>query len=281
MTTLVIARLTFRELLRRRLVLALLSLTAIVIGITAWGFSRVHDLHIGGSSLTPGEVQLASSQLLLLVMFMFSFVLALTCAFLAAPSIAGDLESGIAQALLSRPVRREELLLGRWFGLAVPIGMYASASTTAEFLLVDWTTGYLPRQMAVAEASLLVEGLILLTFTLALSTRVSAITAGVISVIAFGTMWLGGVAGAFGEFFHNQPIADVGVVTHFLLPTDGLWRAAVFAIEPLSSVLAASRGFGSTFQVSSGPTVGYLAWVGIWLLVVLGIALWSFRCREI
>ncbi|MHB8393104.1 MAG: ABC transporter permease [Candidatus Dormibacteria bacterium] len=281
MATLVIARLTFRELLRRRLVVALLALTAIVIGLTAWGFSRISGLHLGGSPLTPGEVQLASSQLLLLVMFMFSFVLAITCAFLAAPSIAGDLESGIAQALLARPVRREELLLGRWLGLAVPIGLYAVASITAEFLLVDWTTGYLPRQMASAEGALFVEGLVLLTFTLALSTRVSAITAGVISVIAFGTMWLGGVAGAFGAVFHNQPISDVGVITHFLLPTDGLWRAAVFAIEPLSSVLAARHGLGSTFQVSSGPTVGYLAWVGLWLLAVLGIALWSFRGREI
>ncbi|MDA8331643.1 MAG: ABC transporter permease subunit [Candidatus Dormibacteraeota bacterium] len=277
----VIARLTFKELLRRRLVLALLALTAIVVGLTAWGFSRIPGLHIGGQPLTPGEVQLASSQLLLLVMFMFSFVLALTCAFLAAPAVAGDLESGIAQAVLARPLRREEFLVGRWVGLAVPVLVYAVLSTSAVFLLVDWTTGYLPRQLVPAEAALVVEGLCLLTLALALSTRLSTMTAGVISVIAFGTMWLGGVAGAFGQVFHNQAISDVGVITHFLLPTDGMWRAAVFAIEPVSSVAAASHGFGSTFQVSQGPTMAYLAYVGCWFVAVLVIALFSLHQREI
>jgi hypothetical protein len=37
---------------------------------------------------------------------MFSFVLAMTAAFLGRPAIANDLESGIALALLARPIRR-------------------------------------------------------------------------------------------------------------------------------------------------------------------------------
>ncbi|MGH7609729.1 MAG: ABC transporter permease [Candidatus Dormibacteria bacterium] len=278
--TLVIARLTFRELLRRWLVLALLGLSAIVIGLTAWGFSKVPGLHLGGQPLTPGELQTASAQLLLLVMVMFSFVLALSCAFLAAPAIATDLEAGIAQALLARPLRREQLLLGRWLGLSVPMAIYTVASATLEFLLVRWTTGYFPSQAVAAEAALVVEGLILLTFTLALSTRISAITAGVIAVIAFGTMWLGGVAGAFGQVFHNAAISNVGLVTHLLLPTDGLWHAAAYAMEPSGFILEARRGLGSPFQVASGPTIAYLAWVGAWLLGVMLLALYSFRNRE-
>ncbi|MHB1575770.1 MAG: ABC transporter permease [Candidatus Dormibacteria bacterium] len=276
----VIARLTFTELLRRRLVHALLALTLVVIALTVWGFSRIPHLHLGGQPLTPGEVQLASAQLLLLVMFMFSFVLALSCSFVAAPSIAGDLESGVAPALLARPLRRSQLLLGRWAGLVAATIVYAVGSTTGVFLLVDWTTGYLPRQMGSAEAALVVEGVCLLTMALALSTRLSTITTAVISVMAFGTMWLGGVAGAFGEAFHNQAISDVGVATHYLLPTDGLWRAAVFAIEPLSSQAAARHGLGSTFQVSAGPTQGYLTYVALWLVALLGLSLFSFSRRE-
>ncbi len=279
--TWVIARLTLTELLWRRLVHALLALTGVVIALTVWGFSRVPHLHLGGQPLTPGEVQLAAAQLLLLVMFMFSFVLALSCSFVAAPAIASDLESGVAQALLARPLLRSQLLLGRWVGLVTATAVYAAGSTTIVFLLVDWTTGYLPRQVGPAEASLVVEGVCLLTLALALSTRLSTITAAVISVMAFGTMWLGGVAGAFGEVFRNQAISDVGVVTHFLLPTDGMWRAAVFAIEPLSSEAAAAHGLGSTFQVSSGPTMGYLAYVAVWLSAVLGVALFSFSRREV
>jgi ABC-type transport system involved in multi-copper enzyme maturation permease subunit len=276
----VIASLTWRELVRRKLVLALLALTAIVIGVSGWGFSRVPSLHLGNHLLNHSEIQAASGQLLLLVMFMFSFVLALTCAFLAAPAIAGDLESGVAQGLLARPVRRSELVLGRWLGLSLPIALYTLVSVTLEFALVDWTTGYWPRQPVAAEAALLGEGLLLLTFTLALSTRISAITAGVIAVIAFGTMWLGGVAGDFGQVFHNAAITNIGVFTHFLLPSDGLWHAAVFAMEPSAVAAEAARGFISPFESASGPTVAYLAWVAAWLVVVLGIALFSFQSRE-
>ncbi|MGH7642623.1 MAG: ABC transporter permease [Candidatus Dormibacteria bacterium] len=276
----VIASLTWRELVRRKLVLALLALTAIVIGVSGWGFSRVPSLHLAGQVLTEGEIHTAAAQLLLLVMFMFSFVLALTCAFLAAPAIAGELESGVAQGLLARPLRRWELLLGRWLGLSLPIAVYTVFSTTLEFALVRWTTGFWPPQVAAAEAGLFVEGLILLTFTLALSTRISAITAGVIAVISFGAMWLGGVAGAFGQVFHNAAISNVGVVTHFLLPTDGLWHAAVYAMEPNSFATAATRGLNSSFESAAGPTVWYLVWVSVWLVLVLGIALFSFQGRE-
>ena len=280
MATWVIASLTWRELVRRKLVVALLALTAIVIGVSGWGFSRVPHLHLGGHPLTQGEVHTAAAQLLLLVMFMFSFVLALTCAFLAAPAIAGELESGVAQGLLARPLRRRELVLGRWLGLTLTISVYTVVSTTLEFTLVRWTTGYWPPQPIGAEAALLVEGLILLTFTLALSTRISAITAGVIAVIAFGAMWLGGVAGAFGQVFHNAAITNVGVVTHFLLPTDGLWHAAVYAMEPSSFAAAAIRGLNSSFESTSGPTSWYLAWVAGWLVVALAVALVSFESRE-
>ncbi|MGH7704647.1 MAG: ABC transporter permease [Candidatus Dormibacteria bacterium] len=280
MATWIIARLTGRELVRRKLVLALLALTAVVIGVSGWGFSRVPSLHLVGHSLSPGEIHAAAAQLLLLVMFMFSFVLALTCAFLAAPAIAGELESGVAQGLLARPLRRRELVLGRWLGLSLPIAIYTVLSTTLEFALVRWTTGYWPPQPVAAEAALLVEGLILLTLTLSLSTRISAITAGVIAVICFGAMWLGGVAGAFGQVFHNSAISNVGVVSHFLIPTDGLWHAAVFAMEPASFATAAGSGINSSFEAASGPTAGYLAWVGVWLVLVLGLGLLSFENRE-
>ncbi|HEY6538813.1 MAG TPA: ABC transporter permease [Candidatus Dormibacteraeota bacterium] len=280
MATWVIASLTWRELVRRKLVLALLALTAIVIGVSGWGFSRVPALHLGGQRLAPGEVHAAAAQLLLLVMFMFSFVLALTCAFLAAPAVAGELESGVAQGLLARPLRRVELVLGRWLGLAFPIAVYTVVSTTLEFALVRWTTGFWPPQPVAAEAGLFVEGLVLLTLTLALSTRISAITAGVIAVIVFGAMWLGGVAGAFGQVFHNAAISNVGVITHFLVPTDGLWHAAVYAMEPSSFASAATHGLNSSFESASGPTVWYLIWVAIWLVAVLGLGVFSFQSRE-
>ncbi len=279
--TLTIASLTWRELVRRRLVLALLGLTVVVIALTGWGFARVPGLHENGHRLTTGEVHTVAAELLILVLFMFSFVLALTCAFLAAPAIAGDLESGVALAVLSRPVRRAELFVGRWLGLAVPAIAYTVAAVTVEFWVAGWQTGYVPRQPAAAEAALAAEGLVLLTLALALSTRLATVTAAVVAVVAFGAMWMGGVAGAFGAAFHNAAITTVGTVTHLLLPTDGMWRAATFAAEPpaFASQAGAHAGAGA-FQAAAGPTPAYLAYVAGWIVVGLGLGLLGLRYRE-
>ena len=74
------------------------------------------------------EIRIGVSQVLILIAFMFSFVLAMTAAFIGAPAIGGELESGVAQAILARPLRRSDVLLGRWLGSAVVVVGYTVAS---------------------------------------------------------------------------------------------------------------------------------------------------------
>src|SRR5256885_12345305 len=112
------AQLTILEASRRKLLLALGVLTILVIVLSSWGFSRLPTMN----GVTPAEVRVAASQLTILVAFMFSGVLALGATLVAAPSIASDIESGIALAILPRPIRRSEVLIGKWLGLAVVDG---------------------------------------------------------------------------------------------------------------------------------------------------------------
>jgi len=44
-------------------------------------------------------------------------VLAMGSVFVASPAIAGEIESGLALAILPRPIRRSEVVLGKWLGL--------------------------------------------------------------------------------------------------------------------------------------------------------------------
>ena len=77
------------------------------------------------------QIQIGVSQILILIAFMFSFVLAMTAAFVGAPAIGGDLESGVAQAVLARPIRRPEVLVGRWLGCAAVVVAYTVAVRAA------------------------------------------------------------------------------------------------------------------------------------------------------
>ncbi len=65
------------------------------------------------------------SQVLVMLAFMFSFVLTMTAVFAASPAIGPEIENGLLLAVLARPIRRGEVLLGRWLGLAAILIGYA------------------------------------------------------------------------------------------------------------------------------------------------------------
>lgn len=281
----VIARLVLREAARRRLVLAVVLLTLAAIGLTGWGFAQIPRIG-GGRPISPDQVRFIASQLVILLAFMFSFVLALSAAFIAAPAISGEAESGIALAVLARPLSRTRYVLGKWVGLAVLLLLYAAASTALELATVRVAVGYDPPNPLPAFAFLYLEGLVLLTLGLALSTRLSGMVGGVIALVLFGLGWLGGIVGGVGDAFNDATLTRIGTVTRLVLPTDGLWRGAVNALEP-SAVLTALRGVGGP-AVAANPFVAatpappaLIVWALVWIAIVLGAAVWSFRAREV
>lgn len=281
MPVLTIARLTILEASRRRLLIALGILTVVVIGLTSWGFSRLPSMR----DVTPGEVRLAASQLTILVAFMFSGVLALGSTLVAAPTIASDIESGIALAILPRPVRRSEVLMGKWLGLSILITLYALGSGLLELLGIWLATSYLPPNPIATLAFVAAEGIVLMTLALLLSTRLAPMTGGVIALVLFFVAWIGGIALAIGQAFNNDTIINIGVGSRLLIPTDGLWHGAIFNLEP-SDVLALARAAGraragNPFFESQPASLAYLAWVAAWLLGLLALANWSFARRDL
>jgi hypothetical protein len=70
-----------------------------------------------------------------------------------------------------------------------------------------------------------------------------------------------------------------------VLPSDGLWRGAIFAMEP-DTLIAAMRALGTfgranPFAAIDPPPLPFLAWVAIWFAGMLALSVWSFRTREI
>ena len=116
-TVLTVAGLTLKEAARRRVLWALAGMTVVLLTLSAWGFSELSGIEADGGSLTTGEERLVAAQVLNLVMFGLSLIAALGTAFLAGPTLSGEIESGQALAVLARPVRRSAVLVGKWLGL--------------------------------------------------------------------------------------------------------------------------------------------------------------------
>ena len=281
MPILTVARLTFREAARRRLLLAVVLLTVVVVVLTGWGVSRIATLMRNGQPISHTQVIATTSGLVILLAFMFSFVLAVGAAFLAAPAVAADVESGLVLALLPRPIRRSQFVLGKWLGLAVLMSGYTAVASTLQLATIDALTGYVPPHPVVAVLFLIGQTIVLLTLALLGSTRLSPITGGIIALVLFGIAWIVGNVTAIGAAFNNNTLLTFGTVVNLILPTDGLWRGAIFNLEPAALIAVGAAANNSPFGAIAPPTGAFVAWAVGWIVAVLGLAAFSFRRRDL
>lgn len=282
---LVIARLTLREALRRRLLLALLVLTLIMVAVTGWGFSRLWTITVQGRPPGATLVRTTTSQLMIVVAFMFTTVLGLSATVVASPSISGDMESGLALSMLARPVRRADLLLGKWLAFVTMVVAYSAGAAALEMVVVDWVTGYVPPHPLELCIFVSAVGVSLVTLSMALSTRLSGLVGGVIALVAFFMSWMSGIVGSIGLALRSQPLIQAGAVFRLIIPADGLWRGAIWSLEP-AVVIAAVRSSGvgaaaNPFFAGDPPPAAFLAWCVAWMAGLLVLALWSFSRREV
>jgi ABC-type transport system involved in multi-copper enzyme maturation permease subunit len=279
---LTVAALTLREAGRRKVLRALAGLTVVLLGLSAWGFAELASVEVDGAGLTSGEAKLVASQVLNLVMFGYSLIAALGTAFLAGPTLAGEVESGTALALLARPVRRSTVLLGKWLGLVVFGGVFVVLAGLAQLVVVRSTVGYWPPHPVAGLLLLAAQTVVLLTLGLLLSTAISPMASGIVAVGLFGATWVAGVVGGVGDAIGNDAVARVGTVSRVLLPTDGLWRGAMHAFQDPGALVQIGEG-GEAFPFLSAATLSgaYAAWVVLWVLVIGGLAALSFTRRDV
>jgi ABC-type transport system involved in multi-copper enzyme maturation permease subunit len=263
-------------------VLAVAALSVAVIGLSMWGLARLHAMAVERGHPSPQEAVAAYAMFVVLLAQMFCFVLAVGAAFLAAPSIAGDIESGVALVILPRPIRRAEVVLGKWLGLSALLTVYVFGAGGLELLGVRFVTGYAPPHPVVALAFIALQTIVLLTLALWLGVRLAGVTGGVIALVLYGVAWIAQVAGDVATIFRNEELVHACTVISLILPSGGLWRGAAFALEPALVAAASGTVSGATpFTVPAPPTEAFMIWSAAWLACVLTVAVLSFNTRDV
>jgi ABC-type transport system involved in multi-copper enzyme maturation permease subunit len=280
---LTIAKLTIGEAARRRVLWILVALALVAVALTAWGVSSLVN-RAKDQGVSDLDVKFVVSQILIFIAFMFGFVLVMTAAFFGSPAIAGDLETGVAQALLARPLPRASYLMGRWLGLAIVIVGYAALAGSLAILAVGAVTGYYPPDPVLPIVYLAGQALVLLTLTVLLSTYVAPIAGGAIAVVAYGLAWMAGILGKIGIALGTAGLASVSDASRFLLPTDALWQGVVYGLEPSFVINQFGDEFvaaGNPFFAASAPAPVFIAWAAIWVVLALLLAISQIRRREL
>ena len=136
MATFIIARLTFKEAVRRRILLAAFLLGLAFLLLYGTGFSLMSD-QIGRQFQGPTR-QLYQSGffnfLSLAGMYAVNFLAIAMGALLSADTLAGEIGSGTIQAVVTKPVRRPVYLLSRVAGVFAIVCAAAAVGLCAEGL---------------------------------------------------------------------------------------------------------------------------------------------------
>jgi ABC-type transport system involved in multi-copper enzyme maturation permease subunit len=279
-----VAALTVVEIARRRFVLAALLGTVAIAALTAWG---LHALHSGagphGHPLTDLRAREAGAALLPLIVYLFSFVLAFAAAMLGATALSAEVESGVLLPVLARPVSRAAVVFGKALGLGAVLCAYAAFSASLEFAVVDLTMGFLPPHPALAVCGLASIALVVLAFTLALGSRLGAIACGIVAIVSFGVAWLAGIVASLASVYRNELLVHAGTVSQLLFPSDALWRATAYQLEPVALVsqLQSNARWSGPFWVTDPPPAPTIVWSALWIVVALGVAARSFSTRDV
>jgi hypothetical protein len=173
--------------------------------------------------------------------------------------------------------------VGKALALAIVIALYAFVTGACEFAVVRAATGYVPPHPAVALCYLALSGVVMVALAILLSTRMSAIGASIVAVVAFIIARLGGVAQSIGMFYDNETVRHAGTITQLLLPSDAMWQSALYRMEPASLVAGFLAGhiWPGPFFVLAPPPVTMLVWTYVWIALVAALAARSFALRDL
>lgn len=283
MTGLAVTRASIREAVTRRLVLLGVVLSVAFLALFAFGFSALYDNISGRPGMADRtEVAVAATIITVLGLFIVRFLAALLAIFLSSSAIASEIDSGLLHAVLARPLSRTSWLAQRWFAFTLVTVGYVVLMTTALLAIANGIADFAPIDPARAMAVLALELVVLLSVGLLASTTWSAVTSGVVTFSLFGVAWLAGIIELIGDQMRNEAMQLIGVATSLVMPSDALWRGASFYLQsPSVAILSRQAGGGNPFAGTAPPTTSLIVWSVGYAVVLLALAAWRLRRRDL
>lgn len=273
---LTIAHLTLHEALRRRILLAALIGGAAFLTLYAIGFHFVaKQVRAESSSLIEQRVVL--NLFTLAGLYVANFLMLISAVLLPVDTLSGEMGSGVMQTLASKPIRRAEIVIGKWLGHWVVMAGYLMLIAGGVLMVARLRGQFTPPGIQHGLPLMLLEGTVMLSLSIAGGTRFTTITNGIVAFGFYGVAFIGSWVEQIGTHTGNEATGTIGTVASLLMPTEALWqRAAHFMQPPLMAQLGATP-----FSPNSVPSQAMVWWAAGWAAFMLLMGLLTFRRREL
>jgi Cu-processing system permease protein len=269
-----IAHLTWIEARRRRIVLAaLLCGLAFLLVFAAAVYFIPPNPGAAGSLLNRIQLQSMS----LLGLYAVNFLVAAFAVMLPVDTLSGEISSGVMQTLAAKPVRRIDILLGKWLVYWLMLAGYILLMSLGVAGIMWFLRGFAQTNLAAALGLMQLEASVLLAITFAGGARLSTVTNGIVAFAFFSLGFIGGWIEQIGVIIGNPASRYIGTAISLVVPTDALWRLAMYVLQPP----VMSRIQLGPFSSGAVPSMAMVWWAVVYALAVFGIAARWFQRRAL
>jgi len=281
-STLTIARLSFREASRRKILLAALLLGLLFLAVYGLGFHfimREVEKEIG--SMRVLELNQIRNFLLMAGMYVVNFLTAMMIVLTSVDTLSGEISSGTIHTLVAKPIRRWEIVLGKWLGFAIMVSLYLLLMGGGVMGLIYLRSGYSAPHPLSALALIWLNALVLLSVSLMGGAYLSTLANGVLVFGLYGVAFIGGWIEQIGSFFPNpsasQIAINLGIITSLMMPSEALWKRAAHELQsPLVTALGVSP-----FTTNAYPSGVMILYAILFMLLAFALAVRRFGNRDL
>ncbi|WP_293908972.1 ABC transporter permease [Deinococcus sp.] len=284
-----VARLSLSEALRKKLIVVLLVLTAAFIGFYLYGVFRLQGTLAeraaeAGLEAGPrrglGNLPVVYSGLF--GMYLVYFLGSLMAVLSTVASVSGDIENGVMQSIIARPVTRAQVVLGRWLGF---VGVNVAYVLLVSVILLTGLyliTGYLPPAPAQAILQVLLAIVLITSLTVLGSTLFATLANGIAVFVLYGLGSAGGILKFIGAIASSPTMTALGSAANVAMPTNALWLGASYNLQTASALDIAKLARGGSPVSSTVPVdPALLVWAAVYAALALGLAMWRFSKRDL
>jgi len=276
MGVVIMAGVTFREALRKKLVWIAMAVGFVFLALFGTGLHyQAKDFAERG--MNPMLRREIVRTMLTLGLYAINLLTVIMAVLTSVDTISGEIASGTIQAVATKPVHRWEVLMGKWLGFVVMLTGYLAIMVGGVNLLTHFLGGVTAHHLGSGFALMLMEAVLLLSLSFLFGTMFSPLTTGVFVLGMHGVAFIGGWIEQAGAIANSPRAVNVGIVASVLMPSEALWRRAAYEMQ--SQIAGAMRM--TPFGTESIPSMTMIAYAGIYLLLALSLALRHWGARDL
>ena len=271
---LTIARLTWLEARRKRIVFAALACGLAFLLLFA---AVVYFMPAGRGPAEALEVRIQLQAMALIGLYAVNFLVAAFAVMLPVDTLSGEIASGVMQTLAAKPIRRSDIILGKWLVFCLMSAGYIAVMSLCIVGEMWVLRGFVQRNLLPALGLMLLEASVLVSITMAGGVRLSTVTNGIVAFGFFSLAFIGGWVEQIGVMLGNPSAHYIGTAISLVSPTDALWRLALHILQP--PVMAQIAG--NPFSSGSVPSSAMVWWAVAYVAAALLITVRAFRRRPL